>query len=190
MMAGSAKRISAILLCVLFLLFQGVALADKATITNMIVSNTRDDLLFYASVQQAFNDKMIEAIENGVPATFTFQIDVSQLRNMWFDKEIADLTVAHTIKLDKIKEEYIVTRSWEDREPVVFKSFEAARAHMTNISGMRLCKMDKLEKGAKYKIAVKAELDKLTLPFHLRYVLFFVAFWDVETDWHKLYFTY
>lgn len=184
------KQTSAILLCILFLLSQGIAWAEKAKINNMIVTNTRDDLLFYASVRDAFNDKMIEAVKNGVPATFTFYIEVSQLRGMWFDKEIADIEVTHTIKHNSIKEEYSVFLSWEGDDPAVFKSFEAARQYMTKISAMPLCKMDRLEKDAKYQIRIKAELDKLTLPFYLHYVLFFVTFWDVETDWHKINFTY
>lgn len=177
-------------MCILFLVSQGIAWAGKAKISDMVVSNTRDDLLFYASVEDAFNDKMIEAVKNGVPATLTFFIEVSQIRGMWFDKEIADLSITHTIRHNSIKEEYAVYRSWEGEDPAIFKSFAEARRHMTKISGMTLSKMDRLEKGAKYQIRIKAELDKLTLPLYLHYVLFFLTFRDVETDWHKISFTY
>jgi len=39
-------------------------------------------------------------------------------------------------------------------------------------------------------LGAKAELNKLTLPFHLHYVLFFVSLWDFETDWYTIDFVY
>ncbi|NQT10914.1 MAG: DUF4390 domain-containing protein, partial [Desulfobacteraceae bacterium] len=41
-----------------------------------------------------------------------------------------------------------------------------------------------------YQIRAKAELGKLTLPFYLHYILFFVSLWDVETDWYTIDFIY
>ena len=40
------------------------------------------------------------------------------------------------------------------------------------------------------QIRAKAELSKLTLPFFLHYVFFFVSLWDFETDWYTIDFIY
>ena len=37
-----------------------------------------------------------------------------------------------------------------------------------------------------YRLRVKAELNKVRLPFYLHYVLFFVSLWDFETEWHEI----
>jgi hypothetical protein len=47
-----------------------------------------------------------------------------------------------------------------------------------------------LQKGQQYQVRAKAKLSKLTLPFYLHYVLFFVSLWDFETDWYTIDFIY
>jgi hypothetical protein len=47
-----------------------------------------------------------------------------------------------------------------------------------------------LVKGDKYQLRIKAELDKVTLPLSLHYVLFFVSYWDFETNWYVINFKY
>ncbi|WP_353806870.1 DUF4390 domain-containing protein [Desulfobacter sp.] len=37
---------------------------------------------------------------------------------------------------------------------------------------------------------IKAELEKVTLPLWLHYIFFFVSYWDFETDWYVINFTY
>jgi len=59
-----------------------------------------------------------------------------------------------------------------------------------DIDSLKIIPLNKLEKGAQYQIRAKAELDKLTLPFYLHYVLFFISLWDCETDWYTVVFIY
>ena len=61
---------------------------------------------------------------------------------------------------------------------------------MTEVDNLRVIELANLIKGDKYQIRIKAELDKVTLPLSLHYVLFFVSFWDFETDWYLINFTY
>ena len=41
----------------------GLAIANDATLTNIIVTNTRDDLLVYLSVDGAFTKKIEDAVK-------------------------------------------------------------------------------------------------------------------------------
>jgi hypothetical protein len=61
---------------------------------------------------------------------------------------------------------------------------------MTDIDGLRVLSLAKLEKGRQYQILVRARLSKATLPFYLHYVLFFMSLWDFETDWYSVDFVY
>ena len=58
------------------------------------------------------------------------------------------------------------------------------------LDSFKICPMDKLEKGEEYQVQIKGELSKVTLPLYLHYILFFVSFWDFETDWHTVDFIY
>jgi len=61
---------------------------------------------------------------------------------------------------------------------------------MAEVKSLRITALDNLEKGHRYQIQAKAELDKVTLPFNLHYILFFTALWDFETSWHSFDFKY
>lgn len=172
------------------LLFQASAYAQEARLTNINVSNNRDDLLLYFSLDGAFRDKMKTAISSGVPATFSFYISLFRVRELWFDKKIADLKLTHTIKYDNLKKKYTVKQSWKQGEPVVTQAFEEAQRLMTEIDSLRIYPLKRLSKGRQYQIRVKAEVSKITLPFSLHYVVFFVSFWDFETDWYTIDFIY
>ncbi len=164
--------------------------SQEAKLTNVIVTNTRDDLLLYLRVEGAFREDMKRAILSGVPTTFSFFIHLYQYRSFWFDKEIVELKVTHTIRYNPIKKEFIVSRSWENTPPVKTRSFLEAQKLMTEIEALKVVALSRLEKGRQYQIQAKAELSKRTLPFYLHYVLFFIALWDFETDWYTTDFIY
>lgn len=179
-----------ILLCIAIVFQPAMVVAQNATLKNIIVTNTRDDLLIYLTVEGAFREKMETVISSGVPTTFSFFVNFYQTRGFWFDKKISELEILHTIKYDNLKTEYIVERSWDANSKRVMKSFEEAKKLMTEIDSLKVVKLNRLEKGRQYQIRTKAKLSKLTLPFHLHYVLFFVALWDFDTDWYTIDFIY
>ena len=179
----------AIILGILFL-SQVTVFAQEATLTNITVSNTRDDLLLYLNLEGAFSVKLKKAILSGVPATFSFLAKLNRVRNMWTNPVIADISVIHTIKYDNLKKEFIVKRSWRNNEPEVTKSFSEAQKWMTEVNSLKIIPLGQLEKGQQYQLRTKAEVSKQTLPFYLHYVLFFISLWDIETDWYSIDFIY
>ena len=164
--------------------------AQDARLANIIVTNTRDNLLLYLTVRDAFPDKIENTILSGVPATFSFYIILNRVRGFWPDKEISEMVVTNTIKYDNLKKEYSVTRSWDGGKPLVVKSFDEAKKLMAEIDSLPIVPLSELEKGKQYQIRAKAKLSKLTLPFYLHYILFFVSLWDFETDWYTIDFIY
>ena len=132
------KQIICALATVMFLVSNGMVFAQEASLTNITVSNTRDDLLLYLNLEGAFSEKLKKAILSGVPATFSFLAKLNSVRNMWFDKDIADITVTHTIKYDNLKKEFTVRRSWKNNEPEVTKSFSEAQKWMTEVNSLKI----------------------------------------------------
>ena len=189
-MALLAKLKTPVFIFFIFLLLHAPASAEDARLTNITVSNTRDDLLLSLSVEGAFREEMKKAILNGVPATFSFFASLNRVQNLWLDTEISDIEVTHTIKYDNLKKEFTISRSWEGENTKVTKSFEEAQKLMSEINNLKIIPLNKLEKGKQYQLRVKAEFSKKTLPLHLHYVLFFVSLWDFETDWYAIDFIY
>ena len=184
------RQLLAVFLSICLLLYPVDLRAEDAELTNIILTNTRDNLLLYLTVKNAFPPRMEKAITSGVPVTFSFYIKLYKVRTFWKDEEIADITITHSIKYDNLKKEYLITRSGETDGPKIFKSFEEAQKLMAEVDGLTIGALKWLEKGQQYQIRAKAKLSKLTLPFYLHYVLFFMALWDFETDWYTIDFIY
>lgn len=180
-----SRKIVIWVLCAIFLL-ESVTLAQEARLTNIIVTNTRDDLLVYLNIEDAFSEKIKEAILSGVSVSFSIFLTLYRARSLWLDKEIADIKVIHRIKYDSLKKTFIVNRSWENGKPLSTQSFEEAQKLMTEVDSLKVVSLSTLEKGGQYQMRAKAELSKFTLPLYLHYVFFFVAFWDFETDWYTI----
>ena len=183
------RKILSILFCLLALMHDS-ALAQTATLTDIIVTNNRDDLLLYLNVEGAFQDEVKAAVLSGVPTTFSFAANLNKIRSLWLDKNLTYIEVTHTIKYNNLKKEFVVKRSWEQNQPRTTQSFEEAQRWMSEIDSLRIISLKQLEKGRQYQLRAKAELKRVTLPFYLHYVLFFVSLWDFETDWYAIDFTY
>jgi len=186
MIRKTGKIIVVFLLC--FILTSSLlgAAVQEARLENIIITNTRDDLLIFLMVEGAFTDKMEKAVLTGVPITFSIFINLYQVRNLWIDKKIASQKVTHTLKYDSMKKEYVIKRSWDRDKILTTESSEEAQRLMTDIDSLKITELRNLTKGQQYQIRAKAELSKKTLPFYLHYVLFFVSLWDFETDWYTV----
>ena len=185
----SMNRKTCVILVGILFFVQNLAFAQDARLTNIIVTNTSDDLLMYLNVEGAFVDEIKEAILSGVPTTFSFFITLYKVRNLWFDNNLADLKISHTIKYNNLKKEFTVTRS-ESSKSVVTQSFGEAQKLMSEIDRLKVIPLIMLEKGSHYQIRANAELNKVTLPYYLHHILFFVSLWDFETDLYAIDFIY
>lgn len=174
----------------MLLFFQPIVFAEEAKLMDIVVTNNRDDLLLYLNATGAFRKKTKKAILSGVPITFTYLISLKQARTYWFDKSLVDLKVSHTIRYDGLKKVFEVERSWDTANPIATDSFKEAQKRMVEIDSLKITALKTLEKGRHYQIRAKAELSKRTLPLHLHRVLFFLSFWDYETDWYTIDFTF
>jgi len=190
-----SKKLRLSVLAVLFLvcispLWTVPAMAENAKLTDIVVTNTRDDLLLYFTVTDCFTENMKKAIDNGVVTTFTFFVNLNEVRNWWWDKKIADLKVSHEIKYDSLKKVYEVNLSSQDDKVVVAKDFDEAKRLMAEIVGLKVTELRNLHRGSRYQINMMAELDTIKLPFYFHYVFFFLSLWDFETDWYSVDFKY
>lgn len=185
------KRYSRVVIIVcLVLIGPHLVLAQDARLTNIIVTNTRDDLLIYLTVEGAFREEMVEAIKSGVPTTFSFFVNLYRKRTLWVDKDIAEIRVTHTVKYNNLKKEFVIKRSWEGDKPITVQTFSEAQKLMSEVDSLKVVPLAALQKGKQYQIQAKAELSKVTLPFYLHYILFFISMWDFETDWYTIDFVY
>ncbi|TFG93811.1 MAG: DUF4390 domain-containing protein [Syntrophobacterales bacterium] len=177
-----------LLLCIFLLPVK--SFSAEATVTDLLISNTSDNLLVYLKLENCFTEKMEEAILAGIPTTFTFILELYRERRWWFDKKISLLEVSHATKYDNIKKILYVLYTEDGKEPAQFKEFSEAKIAMSELNGITFTPLKQLTKGESYYLRVKAKLEEVRLPLHLEYVFFFVSLWDFDTDWARQDFVY
>jgi hypothetical protein len=191
MMTASLGKQIVFLILTCFVLFPPLVIGAQApTLTSITVSSTNEDLLLHLKLEGAFVEKIKRQILDGIPTSFAFIIRLDQVHELWLDQKIADIRVVHTVTYDNVKKEFIVRRSWKNNEAEVTASFEEAQQWMNQIDNLKIIPISRMEPGTQYQLLAKAEVSKKKLPLNLHYILFFISFWDEETDWYIIDFTY
>jgi hypothetical protein len=185
-------KILSFFLLLLFLVFSGPrsAWSKQAQITDSIVTNNQGYLLVYFYTKGCFTPDMNKAIQNGIPTTFTFLIELYKPRSLWPNQRLASLKLHHTIKYDSLRDEYSILLSERGNQVFTVKEFGKAQEMMADVSNIQLIPLQSLERNNQYQVRIKAELNKIRLPLYLHYILFFVSLWDFETDWYVVDFIY
>ncbi|OGR01606.1 MAG: hypothetical protein A2505_00615 [Deltaproteobacteria bacterium RIFOXYD12_FULL_55_16] len=166
------------------------ALAQNATIEELIVTNSNTELLLFLTVNNAFTKQMEEGIKNGIPATFSFQVKLERKRSAWVNQELVSLKLDHTLSYDTLKEEYSLVRSELPGQTLRTKSLAEAKKAMIQINGLAVSPLKALLPEAGYLLRVKARLAEKTLPLYFHYVIPFWSLWNFETEWHTVEFRY
>jgi hypothetical protein len=164
--------------------------AKQAQITDIIVTNNQEQLLVYFNTKGCFTPEMNKAILSGIPTTFTFLLEIYKPRSFWPNKKLSAVRLHHTIKYDSLREEFNLTLSERGNQTFPVKEFSRAQEIMADVSNIQLIPLKQLERNSQYQLRIKAELNKVTLPLYLHYILFFVSLWDFETDWYVVEFNY
>ena len=168
----------------------GTAMARKAVLEDMFLTTSRDHLMLYFNVHNAFTPRIMTAVENGIPTTFTFHLSLYQPRNNWWDRKITNRKITTTLKYNTLKQEFSLTRPWKSDAALTLKNARAAQEKMTQVNGFKLIPLSRLVPGKTYQVRVKAEMKKIKLPLYLHHLFFFLSFWDFETKWHTMNFIY
>ncbi len=168
---------------VLSLLSTEVRAAGDAIIKDIVVSNSSSDLLLYLMVDNAFRSDMEEGLLNGIPATFTFYVNLKEVRKGMTSKELVSLSFDHTLSYNSLKEEFSLEFS-ENNSRSVAKNIAEAKSMMAEVNGVKVVDLSRLKSGGQYFLEVKARLERKTLPFFIHYLVPFWSLRDYETDWH------
>jgi hypothetical protein len=188
------KNCYGIFLIFLFIVFGSMALSTKAQaiepkMTDILVTNNTENVLLYGRLVNGFKPEMELAILAGIPAIFTLQLEVYQIRSFSWDKKLAAHEIKRTIKYDNLKKTFSVYNNGNS-QPVIFSDFESAQKAMADFNGIGAVPLASLIKGGNYYILIKVKMDRARLPLHMENVFFFVSYWDFETAWERQNFSY
>lgn len=160
------------------------AARNQAEIAEIRIDQEKKNLEVSFRISNCFTADMEEAVLSGVETTFKVLLVLEKPGFPLFRQKLVDVVLDHTIKYDRINNEFQVTRS-QNPEALTTTDFEEAKKWMSEVNDLPLIPMWRLEKESEYRLRVKAELSKVHLPLFFRYIFYFVSLWDFETAWHE-----
>jgi hypothetical protein len=163
---------------------------QQPDIKDIIITTSETHLILFATVAHGFTREMIKGIQNGLPITFNFHLELDKVRSGWFDATLVETTLTHTLKYDAVRQEYSVVFSEKKGKISKTRSIDQAKQLMAEINGYPLIATSELEPDAPYALRIKATLEETTLPLGMHYVLPFTSLWNFETDWRTVEFRY
>jgi hypothetical protein len=161
---------------------------NKADIVDVVVEKEGKDLEVSFHLENCFTPKMEEAIQNGVPTTFRILVAVERPA-MLIKSQVVDFMLEHTIKYNRINNEFQISLPEHPGKTVVTRDFDEAKRWMSTVENLPVIPTCWLRQDQEYSLKVKVELSKVELPLFFRYIFFWVALWDFETDWQKVNFS-
>jgi hypothetical protein len=175
-------------LALLFIFPCHPARAQDATISDLAAVNSDTHLLVYLTVKDCFTEEMLTGVHNGIPATFTYLVDIYETRKMWPDKKIFSYSFDRTLSFDNLKEQYTVISSEKNRS-LTTENLSEAKQLIAEVVDLKTAQLDHFKPDTLYRIEVKAKLEKKTLPWYYQYLFPFSSLWDFETGWATLEFS-
>ncbi|MFQ5444130.1 MAG: DUF4390 domain-containing protein [Nitrospinales bacterium] len=159
--------------------------ADPA-IVNISVDSDGRFVLMDAHMINGLTDKIQEAIQSGVPITFTYTIELRKSVPLLADSLVSSNTVRNTIQYDSLKKVYRFSAKGKNyKRTVNTHDQKLSKKLMMSLKKVPVAPTHKLDPEEKYYLRVKADLETDRFWFPFNYIFFFVPFKDVKTAWAK-----
>ena len=144
------------------------AFAENPAIVNISVANTGNIVTMDATLVDGFNNSMIEAVESGIPITFTYKVELRKIVPLWLDSLVATATVNNTVQYDTLNKAYSFSSIGKNiKRKVITRDKTLYQKLMLRLENLPIASTHKLSMSDKYYIRVKASLetDRFWFPF-------------------------
>jgi transposase len=156
-----------------------LAAAPSAAIENLAATAANGRVSVRFALAGAFADgEMIEALQSGLPTSFTYIVEIFRDRPNWFDDGIARARIEVICTFNSVTREYLLNYRRDDRlvRSETFSDLAALERAMTTVD-----ELDLFDIGGRrpYKLKVRAKADLM------RGWVMYVIPWEVSTRWRE-----
>jgi hypothetical protein len=158
--------------------------------SDLIITTSKSHLLLFGTLNNGITEEMRQGLHNGIPIEFTFQVELHKTEKNWPDLQLVAMQFQHILSYDTLQETYRLETNERKQKTFSFSQLNDALKAMNEINGLLVIELSQLIPDSSYQLQLKAELYEKTLPMKLHYIVPFVSWWDIKTDWHTIEFTY
>ena len=155
------------------------AAAPNPKIENLSAVASHGKVTVRFALAGAFADReMVEALQSGLPTTFTYLVEIFRDRPNWFDDAIDEARIEVVCTFNSVTREYLLNYRRDRRliRSETFTDLAELERRMTHIEELDFFDIGR-RKPYKLKVRVRAEL--------MRGWLMYVIPWEVATRWRE-----
>ena len=168
------KRLVGFVCAVAFVLLGSVARADGQDLSVMPIARDGQVVVSF-ELSEGLTEDVRDAIQSGLPTTFSYELELRRSTATWFDRTIAAVTMTATVRFDNLTRRYQMSRTLdgrvEDARPT--EDQDAVRRWMTRFEHVPLSTTSALEADGEYYVRVRAHTQPRNTWF----------FWPWGRDW-------
>lgn len=135
--------------------------ADDIRVTPLV---REGEVLLSFSAPEAVTAELREAIRSGLVVTFTYDISLRQDGFLWFDRTLARVEIAASVRYDNLTRNYHVSRMAAGKVTAsqTSASEDETRAWLTDFDRLKPFSSGGLEPNAEYAVEVRARISPRT----------------------------
>jgi hypothetical protein len=124
------------------------------------------------------NGELVEALQSGLPTSFTYSVEIFRDRPNWFDSGVARARIEVICTFNSLTREYLLNYR-RDRHLVRSETFTDLAALVRRMTSIDEPGLFDIGTRKPYKLKVRAKADLM------RGWLMYVIPWEVETRWRE-----
>ncbi len=153
-------------------------------ILNQTCRSSEEAFVLDANIDYNFSDKVIEALQNGVPITLELHLQVRKKGAWLWEKDLLDTRLRYQIRYHALASVYQVVDLQNDSQES-FVTREIAITALGDIQSMPVIRHDQMENGKIYTVSLKTSLDVDALPLPLRPIAYLSPSWNQSSEWRS-----
>ncbi len=183
-MESKTKILTAWLIMGVFILINAITVEASPSLVNIGVGTRGKIVVINARLLDGFTASIEEAIESGVPITFTFETELRQVNNFWNDSLISSNTINHTIEYDSLKKVYRFTALGKGiKRKIATRNKQKYQQMMLTLENIPISSIRRLDFKEKYYVRIKASLETNEFWFPFNHLFFFLPFDNFDGEW-------
>ena len=134
-----------------------LAAADTPDITVTPIARDGQVLVSF-DLSDGFTSDVRDAIQSGLSTTFSYELELRRGTAAWFERTVAAVTIAATVRFDNLTRRYQLSKAVDGRVEAAqpTESLDAVKGWMTHFEHVPLSRTSSLEANGEYYVRVRA----------------------------------
>lgn len=167
---------------VLGLLLNSTVYADHAAIENARSMLVDGSYRISAHVVFDMDEKVQEALDNGVPLVVDFEVEVVRIRHWWWPELVSEWQQRYKIYYHALSRRYIV-KDISGGSQQSFRDINDALETIGNVYDVPVLEESRRQPDADYRVRMRAAFDVEALPTPIRLWAYFGSDWQLTGGW-------